>query len=40
MENQETKEYVAPQMTVVEYEFQDSLLNCSGPDMVVCDDEP
>ena len=32
------KEYIAPQMTLEEYECQNSLLACSGPDMVVCDD--
>lgn len=29
MENQEKKEYVAPQMSVVEYECQGTLLECS-----------
>lgn len=32
MENQEKKEYVAPQMTVEEYECQNTLLACSGKD--------
>jgi hypothetical protein len=30
MDNQEKKVYVAPQMTVVEYDCQGALLNCSG----------
>jgi len=29
MENQEKKEYVAPQMSVVEFECQGTLLDCS-----------
>lgn len=39
MDNQEKKVYVTPQMTIEEYDYQGALLNCSGPDMIVCEDE-
>jgi hypothetical protein len=38
MDNQEKKVYVAPQMIVEECDCQGALLNCSGPDLVVCEE--